>query len=105
VSPYAQLLTPRSPLHDEMREVRRQLVRQADALERLSARVHELVGVTSRRPSCPVCRLWLGAAQHVRALSCGHVFCEPCLSAALRRSEACPSCGVPHTAVLCLHFL
>lgn len=38
---------------------------------------------------CPIC---LEAAENMSSTPCGHVFCEPCLSAALKNQKKCPKC-------------
>ena len=42
--------------------------------------------------TCPICQEWLLACH---TLSCGHMFCGPCLATWLMQKQTCPSCRKP----------
>lgn len=41
---------------------------------------------------CPICFEQLSTAKDVSATQCGHIFCTPCIQAALKEKKACPKC-------------
>jgi len=79
------------PWRDRRRREYEAATRQLKAVEKFRDATE---GETSAAESCPVCLEDFGP-KAPKVLSCGHVFCAPCLSQWTRENSTCPICRAP----------